>query len=46
MKKQGKKDEKGVRQFVGKEDEKMNSFYKNCSFCKKRIDKTWRMVYP
>ena len=38
--------EKMVQQFVGKENEKMNSFYKNCSFCKKRIDKTWRMVYP
>lgn len=46
LKKQGKKDEKMVQQFVGKENEKMNSFYKNCSFCKKRIDKTWRMVYP
>ena len=46
MKKQGKKDEKGVRQFVGKENEKMNSFYKSYSFCKKSIDKSWRMVYP
>lgn len=46
LKKQGKKDEKGVRQFVGKENEKMNSFYKSYSFCKKRIDKRWRMVYP
>ena len=27
MKKQGKKDEKGVRQFVGKDNEKMNGFY-------------------
>lgn len=46
MKKQGKKDEKGVQQFVGKENKKMNSFYKSYSFCKKRIDKTWRMLYP
>ena len=46
MKKQGKKDEKWVQQFVGKDNEKMNSFYKNHSFCKKRIDKRWRMVYP
>ena len=29
LKKQGKKDEKRVRQFVEKENEKMNSFYKN-----------------